>query len=147
MKKGGKLNPHLDNSIHPKIFLKRKYNLILFIGEDFKKKWGGELLFYNKSTIPSLKHGKLMKSIVPKKNRAVIFDTSKNSWHAVNKINNNNIYRKSMAVYYFTKHTQTKKDRLKVLYAPTKAQEKNKKILSFIKKRSSITSFSKYYKI
>jgi len=99
--KGSKLDSFLSGSINDSITTAIKT-------DSFNGDYGKNIPVYTNTNISalSLKHGKLMKSIVPKKNRAVIFDTSKNSWHAVNKINNNNIYRKSMAVYYFTKHTQ-----------------------------------------
>ena len=148
MKNGGNLNPHLDNNIHPKTFLKRKYNLILFIGDDFKKSWGGELQLFHKNKFSNLKHGELFKSIVPKKNRVVIFDTSQDSWHAVNLINaKNKIFRRSIATYYFVSPKVIKNKRLKVLYSPTEKQKKNKTVLKFIKKRSNIKSFSNYYKV
>ena len=43
--------------------------------------------------------GKLFKKILPKFNRAVIFDTSNYSWHGVEPIKGNSI-RKTIAVYY-----------------------------------------------
>ena len=46
--KGGKLNPHLDYSLHPKIYAQRKFNLIVFLSKSWKKNWGGELSFYLK---------------------------------------------------------------------------------------------------
>ncbi len=39
--RGGKLNVHLDYSLHPKLGLQRKYNLIIFLEKDWKKEWGG----------------------------------------------------------------------------------------------------------
>ena len=37
MNNKGRLNPHLDYSIHPKMFLQRKYNLIVFLTKNWKK--------------------------------------------------------------------------------------------------------------
>ena len=141
----GKLNPHLDNSIHPKNGLLRKYNLILFINKKWGKNDGGCLNFYNSNKTNKKLNGDLVKAIEPVYNRCVIFDTSMNSWHGVGKISKNvNLYRKSIQIYYFVKKTPKNK-RLKVLYAPLASKKKNKKILNFIKKRSSMKKFSKVY--
>ena len=40
---GDKLNIHLDYSIHPKLKLQRKLNLIIYLGEGWDASWGGEL--------------------------------------------------------------------------------------------------------
>ena len=40
---GGKLNVHLDYSIHPKLNLERRLNLLIYITKNWKKKWGGHL--------------------------------------------------------------------------------------------------------
>ena len=76
MSNAGRLNPHLDYSIHPKMFYQRKYNLIIFLTNNWKKNWGGELCFYLKNPKNSKMPGKLFKKIYPKFNRAVIFDTA-----------------------------------------------------------------------
>ena len=49
MGKGGKLNPHLDYVIHPKLNIKRKFNLIIFVTSNWKDKNGGELCFFGKN--------------------------------------------------------------------------------------------------
>ena len=41
MPKNGKLNPHLDYAIHPKINLQRKFNLIIFLSHGWTKNCGG----------------------------------------------------------------------------------------------------------
>ena len=96
LSKGGKLNPHLDYSLHPKIYAQRKFNLIVFLSRSWKKNWGGELTFYLKNRNNKKMPGKLFKKILPKFNRAVIFDTSNYSWHGVEPIKGNvlsNIWR------------------------------------------------------
>ena len=90
--------------------------------------------------------GKLIKKIYPKFNRAIFFDTSKMSWHAVEEIKTKKI-RKSIAVYYLIPQKRNKFiTRQKALYAPTKKQIGNKKVLKFIKIRSNPKLFSKVYK-
>ena len=76
---GGKLNPHLDNTIHPKNGMKRKYNLVIFLNKVWHEKWGGNLVFYKKNKYNKQIHGEISKKILPKLNRLVIFDTSQNS--------------------------------------------------------------------
>jgi len=142
----GKLNPHLDNNIHPKTKLKRKYNLLFFLHKEWKESWGGNLNLYSTNKKNKNLHGKLKKIIVPKQNRLIIFDTSKNSWHGVGQINKNGkVYRKSIATYYFVKPKIKEINRQKVLYSPLGSQISDKKVLNFIKKRSSIKTFSKNY--
>jgi len=142
----GKLNPHLDYFIHPKANLQRKFNLIIFLSKGWKKNWGGETCFYNKNKKNNKIPGVVSKKIYPKFNRAIFFDVSKQSWHGVLQPKKK-ITRKSMAVYYLI--NPAKKDlssRKKALYAPTDKQKNNKKILNFIKLRSSSKHFSKVYK-
>ena len=145
LSKGGKLNPHLDYSLHPKIYAQRKFNLIVFLSRSWKKNWGGELTFYLKNRNNKKMPGKLFKKILPKFNRAVIFDTSNYSWHGVEPIKGNSI-RKTIAVYYLIpikKNNEIKRQR--ALYAPVKKQIYNKKILQFIKMRSNPKKFSRVY--
>lgn len=143
----GKLNPHLDNSIHPKSGLLRKYNLILFLNKNWKKNMGGNLNFYEQNKFNKKMHGKLSHSISPYFNRCVIFDTSMNSWHSVQKIKKQKgIIRRSIQIYYFVKTNNIKNKRLRALYAPENTQKKNKKVLDFIKKRSSNKTYLKVYK-
>ena len=137
-KKGGKLNLHLDYNIHPKLKLQRKLNIIIYLNSEWKSNWGGELGFFSNES-PD-KPGKLIKKITPKYNRAVIFDTSQNSWHGlVGKVTcPSKQFRKSIAAYYLMTPKNLRNKRGKALFAPTSGQEKNKKILDLIKKRSSV---------
>ena len=45
--KGGSLAMHLDYSIHPKLKLQRKLNLILYLEEDYDPAWGGSLQLWS----------------------------------------------------------------------------------------------------
>ena len=45
--KGGKLNVHLDYSIHPKLKLQRKLNLIVYLAENWNPDWKGQLEFWS----------------------------------------------------------------------------------------------------
>ena len=96
---GGDLNPHLDYSLHPKLGLQRKLNIIVYLTPDWQPEWNGALgLWEAKGNAPD----KLLKEVVPQFNRAVIFDTTQNSWHGMSKplALPPDHYRKSIAVYY-----------------------------------------------
>ena len=145
MSNKGKLNPHLDYSRHPKMNLQRKFNLIIFLSNNWKKNWGGEICFYLKNRKNKKLPGNLFKRIYPKFNRAVFFDTSKTSWHSVDPIKVKQI-RKTIAVYYLIPLINKSIKRERALYAPTQKQIYSKKVLNFIKMRTSSNQFSKVYK-
>ena len=144
--KGGNLNPHLDYTIHPKCGLQRKINIIFYLSSNLiPEKHKGHLGFWshNKKTNLPLN---LEAEVAPIFNRAVIFDTSQNSWHGISKKLelDNNIYRKSLANYYLTLPENTRLNK-KAIYAPTAEQANDKKILETIKKRANENSFSDAY--
>lgn len=146
MYKNGKLNPHLDYARHPKIDVQRKLNLIIFLTSGWKKSWGGESCFYFRNVKNKNMPGKLSIKIFPKFNRAILFDVSNYGWHSVERIKSKKV-RKSIATYYLIPLKKKGKiKRQKALYAPTKKQMGNKKVLKFIKMRSNPFSFSKVYK-
>lgn len=97
---GGSLNPHLDYSIHPKLPLQRKLNLIVYLSQDLKETHGGHFGLWTGENSPDT----LVKEIAPKFNRAIIFDTTQNSWHGLSRecVAPDGIYRKSIAIYYLT---------------------------------------------
>jgi len=134
--RGGKLNVHLDYSIHPKTGLQRKLNLIVYLTENWKIEWGGGLEFWshNSETNKPLKKEKTIDNVF---NRAVLFDTTQNSWHGIPQPINcpEGVYRKSLAVYYMTDPEEYMWDRKRALYAPTKEQEENQEVLNFIEQR------------
>lgn len=146
-KKGGKLNPHLDYSIHPKLGLQRKLNIIIFLSSNWKVGWKGHLGLW-KSNAKKDEPEKLIKKILPRFNRAVIFDTTQNSWHGICEDIKcpEGHYRKSIAVYYLQKPKKTSVKRTKALFAPIGKQRNKEEIISLIKKRSSSKGFKKAYR-
>lgn len=143
---GGKLNPHLDYSIHPKLGLQRKINLLIYLNSSWKEEWGGKLGLWEQDK-NHRKPGLLSKEIPPFFNRAVFFDTTQNSWHGLPEPINcpDNQLRKSMAIYYLTIPSENAEARGKTLYAPTKDQENNKEILDLIQKRANDKTPHNYY--
>ena len=119
----GNLNPHLDYEVHPKLGLKRLQNLIIYLSSDYKPEYGGFLGFWE--------DGKLVKSIEPKFNRAVIFDTP-GCWHGL-ATKFTGTYRKSIAVYYLGEKGE---GRTRALYAPREDQKGDKEIEALITRRA-----------
>ena len=131
---GGVLNPHLDYSLHPKLGLQRKINIIIYLSSDLKEEHGGHLGLYTGTADQS---DRLVKEVAPVFNRAVLFDTTQNSWHGMSRklVQPDGIYRKSFAVYYLTDPPADVDTRSRALFSPTEEQRDNKEITEFIKAR------------
>lgn len=143
---GGNLNPHLDYSIHPKLKLQRKINLIIYLDSNLKKEHGGQLGLWShddKSNQPN----ELIKEVDPVFNRAIIFDTTQNSWHGMSKqlTTPEHIYRKSLAIYYLCHPTEGADPRMKALFAPREEQKNDQSVKELIEKRSQINSAATVY--
>jgi len=95
---GGKLDVHVDYSIHPHLGLERRLNLILYLNPIWDQNWGGELQLWDRDM-----KGCVQK-IAPLFNRAVIFDTGEGSFHGHPDALRcpEGQTRKSLAVYYLT---------------------------------------------
>lgn len=133
----GKLNLHLDYSIHPKLFLQRKLNVIIYLSEDWDPSWGGNLEFWSHN-YETNRPDKKIKTIDVKFNRAIIFDTTQHSWHGFPELINcpENVFRKSIAMYYLCDPPDNVDDRKRALYSPTNDQQNDQKIMDFIIERS-----------
>jgi|LakMenEpi03Aug12_release.lakeMendotaPanAssembly.Ray.scaffolds.fasta_scaffold03530_31 Rps23 Pro-64 3,4-dihydroxylase Tpa1-like proline 4-hydroxylase len=136
---GGKLNVHLDYSIHPKLKLQRKYNFIIYLSQEWDPKWGGNLEFWSHDFLNKKPKEKIAQ-VDCIFNRAVIFDTTKNSWHGFNDPITcpNNTYRKSIACYYLTDPEEITEERYRALYSASKSQENDRNIEQLIKNRSKL---------
>ncbi len=136
---GGKLNPHLDYNLHPKLGLQRKYNLLIYVTPNWQSNWGGDFGMWNTDgTSPTT----LFKTISPIFNRAVFFDTTQNCWHGLAKPISCpvNISRNSIAMYYLIDPPTNTDPRSRALFAPTDDQKNNKQVLDLIKRRSVINT-------
>jgi Rps23 Pro-64 3,4-dihydroxylase Tpa1-like proline 4-hydroxylase len=142
----GKLNVHLDYSIHPKLQLERHYNLIVYITPDWNPAWGGglELWDHNEDGTPSALHT----TVENRFNRAVLFDTTQCAWHGLPKdlVCPTGVMRQSMAVYYVTEPDASANTRSRALFVPHGAQADDPEILELIKKRSNEATASTVYK-
>lgn len=133
--RGGLLNVHKDYSIHPKLKLERALNLIVYLTPDWQPSWGGGLgLWTEKDEQPH----ELIHNVDCLFNRAVLFDTRKNSWHGLPDpiVCPENIRRTSLAVYYLTTPAESTDPRERALFAPSSWQKGDKVIEEFISKRS-----------
>lgn len=146
-RRGGKLNTHLDYSIHPKMGLRRKLNIIIYLNSKWQDEWGGQLgLWGNENdNFP----GDLKKSIIPKFNRAVVFDTTKNSWHGLPEPLTcpEGEYRKSIAVYYLDQPEAETDTRGKALFSPYGSQVNDPSVLELIRARSNTKTAGATYRI
>lgn len=145
---GGNLNPHLDYSIHPKLALQRKINIIIYLSKELDfRNHGGHLGLWAHNEEGNCP-GDLVKEIEPEFNRAVIFDTTQMSWHGMSRLLSqpNGIFRKSLAIYYLTSPSKDAPKMYRALFAPRENQLGDKRVQEIIKLRSSISTSSEVYK-
>ena len=136
-KTGGKLNIHKDYSIHPKLGLERRFNLIVYLTPNWNADWGGGLELWSADPVLNgpLQCEKYVENVF---NRAVLFDTTQNSWHGLPKAITcpEGVYRQSLALYYLTPPRDGIDQRNRALFAPYGDQKDDPKLLEFIEKRS-----------
>lgn len=134
---GGRLNPHLDYSIHPKTGMQRRLNILVYLNSNWREEWGGHLGLYEQRR-DARAPGRLVKEIAPLFNRAVIFDTTQDSWHGLSRpiVCPEGEYRKSLAVYYMTEAPAYAERRGKALFAPTREQESDEQVRLLIERRA-----------
>lgn len=99
--RGGKLNVHLDYSIHPKLGFERRVNLIVYLSPGWNDAWGGALGLWGHDRAAN-GPGALVKQVRCRFNHAILFDTSQNSWHGLPEPLTcpAGVTRNSLAVYY-----------------------------------------------
>ena len=138
---GGNLNMHLDYNIHPKLGMQRKLNIIIYLQKDWDVSWGGGLEFWTHN--PEINQPKdHAKTVDLKFNRAVLFDTTNNSWHGLPyplKCPEDKP-RQSMAAYYLGNAPTNTDDRPRALFAPREDQKNIPEIEELIKLRSSLST-------
>ena len=144
---GGNLNPHLDYVIHPKLGLQRKINLIIYVQRDLMDEHGGHLGLWEHNPLEN-SPGKLFREIQPKRNRAVFFDASMNSWHGLSRplVEKAGVFRKSYAIYYLCRPALTTENRGRALFAPRNTQIKSKELDSLISLRANLEESGKVYR-
>ena len=145
--KGGKLNVHLDYSIHPKLGLERHYNLIVYLTPNWQAEWNGGLELWSHDA-QAQQPRERVHVVENRFNRAVLFDTTQHSWHGLPDDLNcpDGIARQSMAVYYVTEPVLGADPRGKALFAPHGEQSQDPEVMELIKKRSQVLTAADVYK-
>lgn len=145
--RGGNNNIHLDYSIHPKMKMQRKLNIIVYLSKDWNISWGGGLELWSHDFENNRPKEKI-KTVDNIFNRCIIFDTTQNSWHGLPKYIEcpENQVRKSIAGYYLIPAKDGVDDRGRALFAPREDQVGNKEVEELIKKRSDVKRSSEVYR-
>lgn len=98
---GGILDIHTDFNHYRRLNLFRRLNVLLYLTEDWREGYGGELELWNEAP---RRGGQCFERIPPTYNRLVVFHTDKtsfhghpNEWRAPD-----GVYRRSIALYYYT---------------------------------------------
>lgn len=103
--RGGFLNIHADFTVHPHHRnWRRRVNLLIYLNKNYEENWGGELEIWDR------KMTQCCNKIQPFFNRAVIFNTDRDTFHGHPDPFNcpEGETRKSIALYYFTKEDSIK---------------------------------------
>lgn len=114
---------------------------------EWNSAWGGglELWSHNAETSQPKECVKLVEN---KFNRAIIFDTTQNSWHGLPEELTcpAGVVRRSMAAYYLTTPPAGATDRKKALFAPYGDQANDPEVLETIRKRANIDQAAQVYR-
>lgn len=130
---GGKLDMHLDYSLHPILKKERRVNLIVYLNRDWKESYGGDIQLWD----TEFKEAK--QRVFPFFNRAVIFQTNDISYHGMPQMircpEGNS--RKSVAIYYVSEPTELKQVRYKAHFRPLPDSPMNDSLRKLFELRNS----------
>ncbi len=101
IERGGHLDIHADFNLHPKTALVRRINLILFLNPTWEEHWDGALELWERDM------SACAVKVTPIFNRAVVFDTSKTSFHGhpSSLKTPKSVTRRSLALYFYSDQT------------------------------------------
>lgn len=97
------LNPHVDNSHNINREKYRRLNLLYYVTPNWIEEYGGNFELWDNNI-------KKPKVIISNFNRLVIMETTRHSWHSVNKLLSNKA-RCCLSNYYFTKNSPLKSNK------------------------------------
>ena len=131
--RGGKLDMHLDYSIHPITKKERRLNLIIYLnGDGWEDQWGGDLQLWD------AQFTSCVQKIQPVFNRAVLFKTNDISYHGLPQPLTcpDGQGRKSIAIYYVSDARPGIKHRAKAEFRPLPTQPVDHKLQALYTIRS-----------
>ena len=136
---------HLDYSIHPTLRPRRWLSLIVYITSGWKSEWWGQLSLWEGSRDKMVK---LCRKVDCLFNRAVISDTTQDSWPGLADAMRcpRGVICKSLAVYYLTAPRSGAAERGKALFAPHGEPKNDPAVFELIKKRSQVAAAEKVYR-
>jgi len=105
IKKGGKLDVHIDFNRHPKLKLDRRLNVLIYLNKNWEESYGGNFELWDGHQEKGQHHIKsCQKKVAPLFNRLVVFSTSEKSYHGHPEPLTcpPNLTRKSIATYYYS---------------------------------------------
>jgi hypothetical protein len=145
--RGGNLNVHMDYSLHPKLRLERRLNLIVYLTPDWNPAWGGSLELWDHDWVRNQPR-RMKRAIEPVFNRAVLFDTTCQSWHGLPDPLScpEGVCRNSLAVYYLCDPRHETSGRGRALFAPHRDQYNDESVLELIRRRSSVEHSHEAYR-
>ena len=129
--RGGKLDLHLDYSIHPTSGLERRFNLIVYLtAAGWAEEYGGALELRGAAAADPALPGDLAASVLPAFNRAVLFSTSAPSFHGFPTPLScpPTLTRDSLALYYLTPPREGAPQRSKALYVAAPGEEDSERL-------------------
>lgn len=147
--RGGNLNPHLDYHVHPKLGLVRKLNLIIYLSSELKPGVHGGHFGLWAHDAAAERPGALAKEVSPRFNRAVLFDTTQNSWHGMSRPLSvpEGVFRKSLAIYYLVPRTRGDRiARKRALFAPREHQKDDPRVERIIRLRADLKKSKDVYR-
>ncbi len=118
---GDYLNPHIDNSHDAKRKRYRRLNLLYHVSPDWGFDSGGNFELWDESRMSP-------KTIVSRRNRLVVMETNKTSWHSVSPVNVDGP-RCCVSNYYFSEVSPDETDYFHVTSFSGRPDEKLKRLI------------------
>jgi hypothetical protein len=94
IRRGGKLNCHIDALQHPIKPWTRVVNLLLYVTPDWNISWGGELNLHREDQ-------SIQDNLIPVFNRLVVFCPTNTALHSVSPVHDNERARCSLATFFW----------------------------------------------
>ena len=145
--RGGKLNPHLDYRIHPKLGLERRFSLLLYLTPNWSSDWGADFVFFTKDSDESpLMESKRITTLF---NRLLIFDTTQDTWHGVPDPVScpPGITRNALGVFYLSTPRPNCPQIFKAQYGLLGDDNQNPELVDLVDKRSNPHSCRETYEL